>query len=171
MITVELRDTTELFDPPQTDPFEGRFTSDCGADQILEAARRARAVPLTIEVRVSGRPTHSEANVQRALAKYWEVRIEELRVRRRRVWSRGFKELAVGVLFLAVCLAVSASLSNVEWRTEWLGRFAIEGVIIVGWIALWHPVDMLLFEPWPLNSELRALARLTDATIQLDAPR
>lgn len=169
MITITVADTTELFEPPRPDPFAGRFSTETGVQRILDAARETGDDVDEILVRVAGTPTHAAPVVQQALQSYWADSIENLHHRRRRIWSRGFKELAVGVLFLAVCLALSASLSSVAWRTEWFGRFAIEGVIIVGWIALWHPVDMLLFEPWPLNSELRALRRLTAARVRLDA--
>lgn len=170
MISIELHSTSELFTPPTPDPFAGRFATTSGVERILEGARQHREEPLAVAIRVTETPAHTEDTVQSALRAYWAASADELRQRRRRIWSRGFKELAVGVLFLAVCLALSASLSSVGWRTEWFGQFAIEGVIIVGWIALWHPVDMLLFEPWPLNSDLRALGRLSNATIRVDPP-
>lgn len=37
--------------------------------------------------------------------------------------------------------------------------------MIVGWIALWHPVDMLFFERIPLVREQRILRRIAGATV------
>ena len=37
----------------------------------------------------------------------------------------------------------------------------------VGWIALWHPVDMLFFERLPLLREQRVLRRIQNADVRV----
>lgn len=170
MITVALESVEELFTAPVPDPFVGRFEHTTGADRILATARRSRPrqEKQAVVLRTSRRTRYSEREVTAALAGYWRSRIADVEEARRKIWNRGFKELAVGALFLAACLALSASLSTVDWQAEWVGQFITEGLVIVGWIALWHPVDMLLFEPWPLNADLRAMRRLAKAPVRIE---
>jgi hypothetical protein len=52
---------------------------------------------------------------------------------------------------------------------EWLGQLVVEGLVIVGWIALWHPVDMLCFDRLPLLRDKRVLVRVQQAQITLVA--
>ncbi|MGC5171452.1 hypothetical protein ACLQ2Q_12445 [Microbacterium sp. DT81.1] len=174
MIDIDVRETAELFTAAEADPFLGRYARDAGAERILERMLHDRSVRRhpnpSIAVRVSEPADHDVDQIQTALEGYWDERIRDARTQRRRVWTRGLKELAIGVVFLAVCLAAAAALSTTSTSADSLQRFFIEGLIIVGWIALWHPVDMLLFGPWDLNAQLRALRRLRGAPVTLTAP-
>ncbi|WP_247828979.1 hypothetical protein [Arthrobacter antioxidans] len=76
-------------------------------------------------------------------------------------------ELIFGLLFLALCLVLSSSVAALVVGPAWLNQFIVEGLIIVGWIALWHPIDLLLFERWPLRTELRKVERLRKGTVQV----
>ena len=44
----------------------------------------------------------------------------------------------------------------------WLG----EGLLILGWVALWRPVEVLLYEHWEAADERRALERLAAARVE-----
>ncbi|GAB2831415.1 hypothetical protein ACFQ0P_08475 [Microbacterium insulae] len=168
MIRVHLDDTRELFTAPEPDPFAGRFERESGAEQIVEqAGGRGMAAPLAVHVELDRPPTHPESQVRDALDAYWRDETSRAKAARRRIWNRGLKELAVGALFLAGCLALSASLAAVTWPADWVGDFVTEGLVIIGWIALWHPVDMLLFEPWALTARLRALRRLVGSEVRV----
>ncbi len=83
-----------------------------------------------------------------------------------RVARRGRTELLFGVVFLAACFALSSAAAS-SLEPYWLSDFISEGLIIVGWIALWHPVDMLLFERWPLRRDIRLLRTIRDAEIRI----
>ncbi len=42
------------------------------------------------------------------------------------------------------------------------------GLEIFGWVALWRPAELLLYEWMPIYRRLRLLNRLADATIEID---
>ena len=46
---------------------------------------------------------------------------------------------------------------------DWLG----EGVQILGWVMLWYPLDLLLFQRREAVAELRALDALAHAEVEL----
>lgn len=93
-------------------------------------------------------------------------RLDRLDVERAAIRRRGLKELLVGLLFLGACLAVAALLASSS-GPSWARTFFSEGLIIVGWIALWHPVDMLFFERLPLLREQRVLRRIQNADVRV----
>jgi hypothetical protein len=42
-----------------------------------------------------------------------------------------------------------------------------EGFVITGWVAMWRPLDVLLYDWWPLVDERRQIARLLDALVSI----
>ncbi len=62
---------------------------------------------------------------------------------------QGLKELVLGVVYLAICLTASGSIGALDLQPDFPRALPAEGLVIVGWISLWHPVDLLLFCRWP----------------------
>ncbi|MDP4361090.1 hypothetical protein QR510_31140, partial [Escherichia coli] len=46
-------------------------------------------------------------------------------------------------------------------------RFFNEGLIILGWVANWRPVEIFLYEWWPLARRQNLYTRLADATVEV----
>jgi hypothetical protein len=49
-----------------------------------------------------------------------------------------------------------------------LARFLDEGLIIAGWVALWYPLDALLYQHWPLKRERRLYESLRETELKLE---
>lgn len=65
----------------------------------------------------------------------------------------GRKSLAIGLAVLAVCLATTQALAG---RSDMgnLGRIAQESFIILGWVAVWRPIEIFLYDWWPIARHL-----------------
>jgi hypothetical protein len=81
---------------------------------------------------------------------------------------RGWRSLLIGLTFLTGCLFLS----------EFSGRFGDgtganilrEGLTIIGWVAMWRPLEIYLYNWWPVWDEQRLLARLTRMHVHLVLP-
>ncbi len=170
-VTITLESAEELFTAPEAEPLAGRFETHSGMDRLLDhltpAATRA---PFTVVVEVPGADAHLRSRLQPAIAGYVAHRVADLRAAKRRIERRGYTELALGLVFLAACLLLSSAAVAVPAGPEWLGFVVAEGLVIVGWIVLWHPVDMLLFERWPLRREIRLLEAIAAADLRVTSP-
>ena len=80
--------------------------------------------------------------------------------------SIGKRSLLIGLAFLTLCL----------WTAEWLGSLDTlprildvlrESLIIGGWVALWRPLEIFLYEWWPLRADMKLYERLADAAIEV----
>jgi hypothetical protein len=71
-------------------------------------------------------------------------------------------------VFLAVCLLGSRLMGEVELLPGFVERFIDEGLVIAGWVALWYPLDVLLYQRWPLARERRLYETLRDMRIEFD---
>ncbi|MFZ4896486.1 hypothetical protein ACL9RL_18750 [Plantibacter sp. Mn2098] len=126
-------------------------------------------LPLIIDITITEATDAgcTDAQVSRALSGYAAERIARVETEKARIRRLGLKELTFGLCFLALCLASASTLAAFEIGPGWFRDVIVEGLVIVGWIALWHPVDMLFFERLPLIRKQRVLNRVRRAEVTL----
>jgi hypothetical protein len=88
-----------------------------------------------------------------------------------REWKRLMREgrtaLLVGLLFLATC-QITATLLNPpagSWQTV-----AREGLTIIGWVAMWKPLEIYLYRWWPLLALRKLYRRLSLMPVEVRCP-
>lgn len=67
---------------------------------------------------------------------------------------RGRISLVIALLFLATCLSVRYALAA-SFEDDVLTGMLREGLLIIGWVAMWEPVNIFLYGWWPLVRERR----------------
>lgn len=158
----------DIFHARHADPLAQRFETRSGFEQLVDTVE-GNGRPLHIDLIVSSKidTELTQARISRAMSGFADARAGALQRERDRIRRLGLKELVFGLSFLAVCLVAGGAAAALEIGPSWFRTFVIEGLVIVGWIALWHPVDMLFFERLPIVREQRILARIGSATVQL----
>jgi Na+/H+-dicarboxylate symporter len=65
------------------------------------------------------------------------------------------------IIMLAICLGLSALFASdlTEWMRPLLRRTFEAGFEIIGWVILWHPIQVLVFAPVAIRVRLAALRR------------
>lgn len=171
--SIQLRDLDELFEARPSDPLGGRFESRSGVDQLVDQVNpslRPLRIDLFVQPGEPGEHPHpSEQHVKHALEGYAAMRISRIDREQAQIRRLGLKELMFGLVFLAACLVVSGIVAALGLGPYWLRNFIVEGLVIIGWIALWHPVDMLFFARVPLLREQLVLRRLQSAEVRVRA--
>jgi hypothetical protein len=46
-----------------------------------------------------------------------------------------------------------------------------EGLVIVGWVANWRPIEIFLYEWWPMSRRRRLYERLAIAELEIVPPQ
>ncbi|MEZ5459806.1 MAG: hypothetical protein R3E65_11035 [Steroidobacteraceae bacterium] len=92
------------------------------------------------------------------------ARSRQAEVELRRQLRRALANLLIGVVFLAACLALRQSLRD-------MGQFELlsEGLLIIGWVALWRPVENFLYDWWPVARRQRRLMRIARMPVEVSA--
>ncbi len=93
------------------------------------------------------------------------MRAEMKRREFRLLLRRGQSVLAIGLLFLTTCLVLSGMAAKLSPRA--LAKVLEEGLIIVGWVAMWKPLELFLYDWWPLRKEWRDLQRLARMRVRV----
>jgi len=76
----------------------------------------------------------------------------------------GYASLAIGLLFLAICLLLQHAIP--DRPTNALYSILSEGLVIVGWVALWRPLEIFLYEWWPIWRRKRLHLALTRIPVE-----
>lgn len=75
--------------------------------------------------------------------------------------------LAIGLAVLAVCILLGQALESAAADTP-SGRGArlvAESLIIMGWVAMWRPAEIWLYEWWPILARRALFRRLAAAPV------
>ena len=83
----------------------------------------------------------------------------------RRLFRRGRIALIIGVAFLFVCLGLSRV--ALAMGDGILNEVIAEGLFICSWVAMWHPIEIFLFEWWPIKARSRLYGRLKAIPVEI----
>ncbi|MEO6002657.1 MAG: hypothetical protein ABIZ04_18100 [Opitutus sp.] len=166
-ISLKLRELNQLFNSMDASPFLDRDLDDDAEEFIVSSARElhgSNSFELVVHLGTtpeSQRAAETESAVQHYFAARAELKHREFR----RLLRRGHTVLLVGLLFLVSCLLLS------EVATKFIhnqaGPILHEGLMIVGWVAMWRPLEIYLYDWWPLREEWLGLRRLARMRVKL----
>jgi hypothetical protein len=171
---LSLSDIGYLFADPPVDAFAGSHTGQSGVDAMLQRMKRdrlSRAAPLRLTLTLPAAQIGAEtaASVRRTLDAHAAARIgrheDELILLRRDMRQ----SLKVGGLFLAACLLLAGLIDQAAFLPAFARGLLREGLIIAGWVGIWHPLDLILYAWWPSRFRISQLQRLQGAEVQLRA--
>jgi hypothetical protein len=172
-IRVDLDSIEYLFTPPQPSPLEGRFESVAGIDRIEHCVRalphstRAEAVMVIGLAEVPPNQTDLEKRVATAIAGHCHARMADIDTDLKHTMHAGRDALWLGLGFLACCLALSSAGAAATTLPPLVQRLFSEGFMIAGWVALWRPIELLLYDSWPLRRDIRVLRAMADMPVTI----
>lgn len=78
---------------------------------------------------------------------------------------RGQMILGVGLTVLVVFLTLAELTLSLPGGH--LREILREGLVITGWVAMWRPLEVLLYDWWPLIDERRQVRRILAAPVSI----
>jgi len=169
VIEVRVAELRQLFNSIDPSPFRERDLDPRAEAFIVDWARELpHDAPLALLVhleRACG-PRDEAAMLADAIHEYFAQRALGSRRQLRELFRRGRISLAIAVVFLAVALAASDLIGSLSER-----RFAAvlrEGLLIGGWVAMWRPLEVFLYDWWPIRAEARLSERLSTMPVSIE---
>jgi hypothetical protein len=105
------------------------------------------------------------AGVEDAVRRYFATRAAIKRLEFGQLMRRGRLSLAVGSVFLTACLLLGQLVTRSASGA--VADITREGLEIAGWVALWRPLEIYLYDWWPLYEERRRLDRLAQIRVRI----
>lgn len=172
-VNIELRveRIAHLFDALDPFPIPSRDLAKNAEDFIVGWARELPGdAPIGIVLHVPSQEVKSEdaVSVQDAFARHFAYRAERMNGDLNELFRVGRLSLAIGLGVLALSI-IAARLALVVLGDGDLSRILSEGLIIVGWVANWRPIEIFLYDWWPIQQRRRLYRRLAAAPVEVRA--
>jgi hypothetical protein len=161
-IEIKLSRLGQLFNSLDPSPFHERDLDQDAEEYIIGSAEeiaRQRPLRLVIHLPDDQIPATGAPDLGEAIHNYFGYREANERRRLRLLFHDGRIALATGLAFLLACgLLRELAFSFGHGATsDLLG----EGLLIIGWVAMWRPLEIFLYEWVPLRRRCRVLAKLS----------
>ncbi|MBN9025296.1 MAG: hypothetical protein J0H20_06715 [Rhizobiales bacterium] len=156
-VDLYLSDIHNFFQTPEVDPFLGENIEASGIDQLIDTmnsrpdSRKIRRI--VIHLPEATMPPALQGRVRTAITNYCDAQIRLDVQKTREIWLEGRRALKIGLVFWAICLSLSLLFEEVIFTRHALGRLFGEGFIIAGWVGLWRPAELLLYDWRPFARE------------------
>jgi hypothetical protein len=169
--TIELRLTTlgQLFNTLDPSPFHERDLDDDAEAYIVGWARELpQDEPLRLVVHLPEAEARKaeERGVETALAHYFAERARIVDLDLKEHFRAGRRNLGISIPLLIACLTAS-HLVRSYWGEGALPVVLRESLIIVGWVANWRPLEMFLYDWWPIARRRDLYRRLANAQVEI----
>jgi hypothetical protein len=125
-----------------------------------------RKDPIGLRVHVNELPqAEAQEVVEAAIHNYFAYRAKISRLEFHQLLKRGRTSLLIGLLFLGGCLLASELLFRQELST--LSILFRESLTIAGWVAMWQPMQIFLYDWWPLRRKRRLYEKLSRMHVEV----
>jgi hypothetical protein len=169
VIEVHVAELSQLFNAIDPAPFRQRDLDPDAEEFIVGWARELPAdAPLALLVhldRSAGLP-QEPAVLRDAIREFFGQRGQVSRRRLRQLFRRGRTSLVIGVTFLAVSLLLGDIGARLLGERS-VGEILRESLVIGGWVAMWRPMEVFLYDWWPIRADARLADRLSAMPVRI----
>lgn len=168
---IEIRITRieQLFNSFDPSPFDERDLDEDAESHIFGWARELpehAPIRLLIHMPHDELKRAQERGLADALTHYFAERAIWIDRDRRELFRLGRRYLLAGAAVLAACLALSQMLPRVIGAGPTTSIIQ-EGLVILGWVANWKPIEIFLYDWWPLKRRADLYRRIAAADVEL----
>ena len=103
--------------------------------------------------------------VEEAVRNYFAYRARLNAMEFKRLLKQGRTSLIIGLLFLGACILIREFLPGRS--DEPILGFARESLTIAGWVAMWRPMQIFLYDWWPLRHLGKIYENLSRMPVEL----
>jgi hypothetical protein len=171
-IQLKLRDVSQLFNSLDPSPFNEQDLDHDAEEFIVSWARelpKGRPLHLILHLEAPLPAGKTVASVAESVRHYFTYRASISRLELRQLLKQGRTSLIIGSAFLAACLLLGRWIGSRDTEAAW--SIAREGLTIGGWVAMWRPMEIYLYDWWPVRRRVVLLERLGKMKIDVKLPK
>jgi hypothetical protein len=161
LIDVHLAELSLLFHAMDPAPLRAKDLDPKVEEFIVSWARLSRSdVPFALQVYVDEPGlTDQFDTVRQAIHDFFKQRALSTSRRLSQLFRVGRTSLLIGIVFLALAI-ILAGIVERALGDRHLSALIREGMVIGGWVAMWRPLEIFLYDWWPIRGERKLFERL-----------
>lgn len=169
-VELHLKHPDALFEEQQPNPFIQGQLLESGILYLFRIFRlrlpeEKPIITLFLPARESQNVNASE--VKEAVSRFCDYKISLLKNDYQALKKEGIKALPLGLFFLAICLTLAYAFDKLNFLPDLSGFFLREGLYIIGWVGMWKPVEIFLYELWPFRRYVRIYQYIANLEIEI----
>lgn len=166
VIEIRVDEIAQLFHTLDPFPFREKDLDREAEEYIVGWARELPMdQPFRIVVHFPASQTEPARDLPEALSRYFAGRATVVQGDLNELFRIGRRSLAIGVPILVACL-LSAHLLAGFLADAQFKKILEESLLILGWVANWRPLEIFLYDWWPIARRRDLYRRLSAAAVE-----
>ncbi len=167
-LDLRVRELRQLFNSLDPTPFLNKDL-DRACEAFIEnwALSLPRDCHLHLTIHIEEPTAAKEAGelVSDAIHNYYSYKIGLVRGELSQLLRVGRLSLVIGLVFVAACLLLAEAITSLIPGPT--AKIAHESLTIIGWVAMWRPVQIFLYDWWPLKGRIKVYENLRFARVNV----
>lgn len=168
-IELKIERVEALFDAFDPFPLVSRDLSRAVDEYIIAWARELPpSAAWVLRLHIPSRHGVDAGALGEAFGKYFSARVSGADGDLRELFRFARRSLGVGLLVLAACV-VAARVGATVFQEPSVSRIVSESLLVLGWVSTWRPIELLLYDWWPIRRRRNLYAKLAATPIEVIA--
>ena len=166
-ISLKLHEVSQLFNSMDPSPFIEKDLDDDAEEFIVSWAQEYPSdAPVRLRIYLEQWPSEDPKEmIKAAVHNHFSHRAEIADLEFKRLMKQGRTSLLIGLVFLSACLVSSRVLLGHDAGT-W-AAIVRESLTIAGWVAMWRPMQLYLYDWWPVRRRERVFRKLSHMPVEV----
>jgi hypothetical protein len=168
MIELELNSPMQLFDSFDPAPFHEKEIDPDAEEYIYNAVDEfplKKPLELMIYLPPAEISAEIENNLKKAIKNHFSYKKLLTEIELRRLLYRGRRNFLIALIFLFLCLLTIRLISGFE--ESLMKTIFSEGLLIIGWVAMWEPIHIFLYGRWPIVHKRDIYQKIIDMDVSI----
>ena len=172
LLELTLKNVMQIFNSLDPSPFHEKDLDDDAEVYIIDMVEDfPLPTPLTLVLYLPPEVcrTESASTLEPAIHHHFTYKAASARRSLRQLLHRGRISLAIGVGFIFLTGALSSLLASFIHSGP--GAWLSQGLLIVGWVAMWEPINIFLYGWWPVRRKMKVFEKISEMEVRVEPYR
>jgi hypothetical protein len=161
LIEIKLREIMQIFDSLDPSPFYQKVLDRNAEEYIAEAVTdfpSSAALKLVVYLPQKEMQKEAAHELDQAIHNHFIYKANQASRELREKLFGGRIALVIGLVFLAATLIANLTIASLPDNV--INQILRSSLLIIGWVAMWQPVNTFLYEWWPIRRKMRIYQRI-----------
>lgn len=136
-------------------------------DELLGRSRVGRRAQIVVTLPPDQINSDTAEQLHDTIVRYCRARLAASERETRVLWRQGLRSLGSGSILFVVGLLLSVVFQEPDVDPFWQNLLGNGVFLVIAWVGLWYPLDLLFFARQPVRREQQILAVLIDSPVEV----
>lgn len=168
LIEIKLREVRQIFNSLDPAPFHEKDLDEAAEKYITDAVSEfelSRPIRIVVYLPSEAAASPEAMSIPDAVRNHYAYLALRAGHELHRKFGYGRRSLAIGLCFLFLCLTLRQIVAGTEQTI--FTTIITEGLLISGWVAMWTPISIFLYEWWPIRQRQKRHEKISRMEIEI----